>query len=256
MIIGSGKHTYEWGGDWAKVPDTESARVGWSHHGIVVTEAGEVISGHQDDPKLMVFDQDGNFKRSLDSGVTETHGMTLATEGDTEYLWIADNGRKRRPSTGYEYPPGTVTGQVVKKSLDGETLVKLETPGMAMYESGDYMPTWVAVNESAAGETAMSGLPTATARATSTGTTRKATTWLASTGRRAARGRSTALMPSSSTHASRSQSSTSRTAPTAASRSTTQTVDTSGRLAPTSSPAPAASSPMATSWLSRSCRPA
>ena len=151
MIIGSGKHTYEWGGDWAKVPDTESARVGWSHHGIVVTEAGEVISGHQDDPKLMVFDQDGNFKRSLDSGVTETHGMTLATEGDTEYLWIADNGRKRRPSTGYEYPPGTVTGQVVKKSLDGETLVKLETPGMAMYESGDYMPTWVAVNEERSG---------------------------------------------------------------------------------------------------------
>ena len=73
----------------------------------------------------------------------------MVKDGDTEYLWIADNGRKRGPHTEYEYPDSTskVTGQVVKTTLTGETVMSLETPPLPVYGEVDYMPTWVAVNE-------------------------------------------------------------------------------------------------------------
>ena len=148
MLIGSDENSYEWTENYPRVPDSQSAREGWSHHGIVVTEAGDIISGHQDDPIIQVFDRNGEFKRSFASDVTETHGITLVKEGATEYLWIADNGRKRRANTGYEYPSmGLVTGQVIKKTLDGRTVMRLERPDLPVYRDGDYMPTWVAVNE-------------------------------------------------------------------------------------------------------------
>ena len=137
-----------WPADAFEKAPLRSTRTGWSHHGIVVTESGEVLSGHQDDPVVQVFDREGNFVRSWPSGCVDTHGLTLVKEGGAEYLWIADNGAKRRPSTGFEYPAeGKVTGQVVKKTLDGETLMKLDTPPVSAYQVGDYKPTWVAVNE-------------------------------------------------------------------------------------------------------------
>ena len=40
-----------------------------------------------------------------------------------------------------------VSGQVVKKTLDGETVMTLDKPDVPAYRDGDYMPTWVAVNE-------------------------------------------------------------------------------------------------------------
>ena len=148
MRIGSGDNIYEWIENWAKVPDTESARIGWSHHGIVVSESGEVLSGHQDEPIVQVFGKDGSFKRSWPSGCTETHGMTLVKEDGVEYLWIGDHGAKRHQSTAHQYPDtGQVTGQAVKKTLDGRTVMTLKTPPLTVYEEGDYKPTWVAVNE-------------------------------------------------------------------------------------------------------------
>ena len=152
MRIGSGDNAYDWIEDWAKTPETESARTGWSHHSIVVSESGDILSGHQDDPIVQVFGKDGDFKGSWPSGCTETHGMTLVKEDGIEYLWIADHGAKRRQSGGYEYPDtGKVTGKAVKKTLDGRTATTLATPPLAVYEEGDYKPTWVAVNEERSG---------------------------------------------------------------------------------------------------------
>ena len=153
MRIGSGEHTYEWIDNWAKIPDTESARTGWAHHGIVVSETGDIITYHPGDPTVLFFDKDGNLKRSWDSGVLEGHGMTIVKEGETEYLWIVDNGDKAVKREGYrqlfEKPAGTVapSGQVVKKTLDGRTVMVLDTPDHPIYQTGRYSPTSVAVNE-------------------------------------------------------------------------------------------------------------
>ena len=149
MDIGSGSNMYTWQENWAKTPDSESTRNGWSHHGIVISERGEVYSGHQDDPVVQIFDMEGNFLRSWPSDCEDTHGITLVKEGDSEFLWIADNGSKRRPSLRYEYPSdiGQVVGKVIKKTLDGETVTILDSPQVEVYADTDYKPTWVAVNE-------------------------------------------------------------------------------------------------------------
>ena len=149
MRIGTGEHTYHWNDSWATLPNPESAKAGWSHHGIVVTEAGKIITLHQGDLKMMEMDPDGTVERSWDLGLNEAHGITLVKDGDTEYLWIADNGRKRGPHTDYDYPDSTskVTGQVVKTTLTGETVMSLDTPPLPVYGEVDYMPTWIAVNE-------------------------------------------------------------------------------------------------------------
>ncbi len=130
MRAGSGDHIYDWVENWPDAPDSESARNGWSHHGIVVSETGDIYTGHQDDPIVQVFGGDGRFKRVWPSGCSDTHSLTLVIEGCTEYLWIADNGAKRRPSTAFEYPDpdAKVTGQAIKKTLDGEDVMKLDTP--------------------------------------------------------------------------------------------------------------------------------
>ena len=153
MRIGSGENSYEWVDNWAKIPDVEGARTGWAHHGIVVTEAGDVIAHHPGDPTVLVFDEGGNIKGSWDTGLTESHGMTLVKEGDAEYLWIADNGQKAVKEDGYVYgyqrEPrlGQILGQAVKKTLDGRTVMVLPRPGLPIYQEGDYKPTKVAVNE-------------------------------------------------------------------------------------------------------------
>ena len=44
MRGGQGTNTYRWVGDWAELPDTESVHKGWAHHGVVVTESGDVVT--------------------------------------------------------------------------------------------------------------------------------------------------------------------------------------------------------------------
>ena len=149
MQVGGGENTYQWIDNWARTPDTESARTGWAHHGVVATEAGDVIAFHQAGATFLVFDREGALQRSWASELTEAHGMTLVKEGGAEYLWIADNGRKRQPKFSYEYPDSApkISGRVVKMTLDGQTVMELQRPDLPVYQDGDYMPTWVAVNE-------------------------------------------------------------------------------------------------------------
>jgi len=149
MRIGSGANTYEWNDTWAKLPVGDSSRSGWAHHGVAVTGDGDVITFHQGDPTLLVFDRTGNLKGSYDIGLAEAHGITLVKEGNTEYLWIADNGRKRQPDIGYEYPGsgGQFSGQVVKTTLDGQIITTLAKPDHPVYQQGNYSPTLVVVDE-------------------------------------------------------------------------------------------------------------
>ena len=131
MRIGSNQHTYEWVDNWARLPDTELGRQDWAHHGVVVTEAQEIIMFHEGGPAVLVFDTDGNVLRSWDSSLTNAHGMDLVKEDGSEYLWLADNK----------------SGQVVKTDLQGKTVMSLQRPDLPVYRDGQYKPTWVAVNQ-------------------------------------------------------------------------------------------------------------
>jgi DNA-binding beta-propeller fold protein YncE len=147
MRVGTGEHTYEWIENWAKIPDTASAREGWAHHGLAVTSDGDVVANHPGDSVLLFFDRGGNITRSWDGDLTEAHGMVLVREGTTDYLWIADQGSKRIPAGGYQYVNDTKGWQVVKKTLSGKTVQTLPKPDLPMYRESRYAPTWVAVNE-------------------------------------------------------------------------------------------------------------
>lgn len=136
MLIGHGEHTYEWIEKWGKIPDTESARTGWAHHDIVVSETGSIISFHQSDPTVLIFDEGGNLQSSWDATVQNAHGMHIVKEGDEEFLWLADN----------------LSAQVVKTTLDGKVVLSIEQPDLEVYrQGGKYSPTGVAVNEEANG---------------------------------------------------------------------------------------------------------
>ncbi len=123
MLIGSGEHTYEWVENWAKIPDSESARTGWAHPGIVASESGLVATFHQADPTVMLFEADGTLHDSWEADVSNGHGMALVKEDDTEYIWLADNN----------------TG--------GETVMSIDKPDFPIYEEGKYSPTSMTVFE-------------------------------------------------------------------------------------------------------------
>ena len=81
--------------------------------------------------------------------VADAHGITLVKENGAEFLWIADNGSKRQPGPGYEYPPGSnrASGQVIKTTMDGQTVMTLQLPDLPVYRDSRCSPTSVAVNE-------------------------------------------------------------------------------------------------------------
>ena len=144
MRIGTGDNTYDWIDNWAKIPDTPSARTGWAHHGVVVTEADEVILFHQLDPTVLVFDTQGDLLRTWDIGLTNAHSMTLVKEDGTELLWMADNYRNYANEHSGR---GEKSGQAIKTTLHGETLMTIQHPDIEAYRERTFAPTSVAVNE-------------------------------------------------------------------------------------------------------------
>ena len=132
MQTGNSHHNYSWHEKWAKLPDSNSVRDGWAHHGISVSKTGDVISFHPGEPAVLIFNEDGELKKSWASPVENAHGMTLVQESDEEFLWLADN----------------LTGRVIKTTIDGQTVMSIEQPDVKIYkEGGNYAPTDVAVFE-------------------------------------------------------------------------------------------------------------
>ncbi|MCL4507049.1 MAG: hypothetical protein M1434_03335 [Chloroflexi bacterium] len=131
MFIGSNGMTYEWIENWARIPDTVSGRENGRTHGVVVTDSGNVMVFNQADPAVLTFDKQGKLIDSWGDRFAGAHGMTLVKEGDTEYLWLTDQSSR----------------EVVKTTLDGIAVLKIERPEIPAYQKGNYSPTWVAVNE-------------------------------------------------------------------------------------------------------------
>jgi len=152
--------------DWADLSAVPEATKSWAHNGIVVTGAGELMGFHAG--HLITFDQNGHVSRSVRSGLTEGHGITLVREGDDEHLWVSDPGFvfEVDPNDGDEEWE-TVFGKgvhvesraprVVKMTIDGEILTELPIPRLALESPpglmGDYCPCGTAVDEERFGGT-------------------------------------------------------------------------------------------------------
>jgi hypothetical protein len=131
MRIGNDGQTYEWIENWAHIPDTPSGKENGRTHGVVVSETGNVLVFNQANPAVLTFNPAGELIRTWGDRFLGAHGMTLVKEGDTEYLWLTDQ----------------TSCEVVKTTLDGQTVLNLERPALPVYEKANYAPTWVAVNE-------------------------------------------------------------------------------------------------------------
>lgn len=121
---------YKWNVDWVKIPGSEDANVNGRTHGVVVSKSGNILIFHQASPAVLTYSEEGKLLSAW-GNFPGAHGMTLVEESGTEYLWLTDQNSK----------------QVVKMTLEGQEIQSLPPPGHAAYESGNYVPTWVAVNE-------------------------------------------------------------------------------------------------------------
>ena len=131
LILGSGDYRFKWIDNWARIPDTKSGRENGRTHGVVVSSSGDVLVFSQANPAVLVFSSDGELKSSWGDRFLGAHGMTLVREGEEEFLWLTDQD----------------TGEVVKTTLDGRTVMNLERADHPVYQEKKYIPTWVAVNE-------------------------------------------------------------------------------------------------------------
>lgn len=137
--------SYIWHEPWAAVPDPAAAREGWSHPGVAVTPAGEIVTIHPARPEVLFFSPEGRLLRSWMAPVVEGHGLAVTHEDGTPSLWIADPGSKRMGAP--TYAPHVEAGQVLKLTLDGEVVLSLARPTHPLYAQGKYSPTAVAVAE-------------------------------------------------------------------------------------------------------------
>ena len=154
--------TFDWA-DLSALPETAGS---WAHNGIVATGAGGVIGFHAG--QLVTLDRNGQVCRSVSTGLTEGHGITLVRDDDEEFLWVSDPGFVFEVGPGdgdEEWAPVFGKGvhvesrppRVVKMTLEGEILAELPVPerdpGSAPGMMGDYCPCGTAVDEERFGGT-------------------------------------------------------------------------------------------------------
>jgi len=151
LKIGTAPFEYNWLSDWATIPDPDEAESGWAHHGMAVTQAGEIIGVHPANPSILVFSQSGDLYRSFDVPIREGHQLALSTDNGEQYLWIADPGRKNLKSSGYDPVLGERGGQVLCVSLNGQVKRTISTPDHPVYEHGNFAPTSMTVFDTASG---------------------------------------------------------------------------------------------------------
>jgi DNA-binding beta-propeller fold protein YncE len=129
--VGSGEHTYEWIDNWARIPDSSDKQTSGRTHAVAITKAGAVVVFNQGNPAILHLCPGSGLLSSWGS-FSGAHGMCLVNENGTDYLWLTDRQ----------------SGQVIKTTLNGQTVQTIERPSLPIYEKSDYSPTWVAANES------------------------------------------------------------------------------------------------------------
>jgi len=128
VTIGAPPHQYHWNSDWARLPD--HIQLGYTH-GVCVDYQGLVHVFNQSQYGLVRFEPDGTFAGTWEEFPSErflgAHGLTLVHGGSEQYLWLTDQH----------------SGEVVKTTLDGRTVTKLQMPDHPAYrDGGKYSPTW------------------------------------------------------------------------------------------------------------------
>jgi len=153
-VIGEGEYRYEAIHDWGELP----SRIRWGNtHNVVEDSQGNMYVHHtvhatsESGDSVVVFDRNGKFVRSFGSEYRgAAHGLWLAKEGREEFLYFTVNAANARM-----VPPPTLAASVVKTTLRGEIVFKIQGPpdiaqykvpeGAAQASAPPYNPTNLAV---------------------------------------------------------------------------------------------------------------
>jgi hypothetical protein len=152
MQISAGDLNFEWMGDWATLPSSDSVAAGWAHHGMAFSNDGQIVTFHPTKSLVVILTTEGELVRSFEIPVIEAHGLTLTNQGTTQSIWIADNGRKRDPDHDYEYMPDPLRSKVVRVSMAGQVEMELHEPSEPKLQGEPFSATSViAFDESLGG---------------------------------------------------------------------------------------------------------
>ena len=130
ILLGEGRHTYEWIRNWAKLPEGMKF-VGRTHGYVAIDSKDRAYFNTDTENSIMVFESDGTFVKSWGKQFTKVHGMWVTKEGGREIVWICARGEN----------------EVVKCTLDGEVLLTIPYPEKSgVYkDKTEYKPTGVCV---------------------------------------------------------------------------------------------------------------
>lgn len=85
VLLGSGKHSYEWVPGWAKLPD--GMEMGNTHGCIITDSKGRVYINTDTERAVMIFEPDGSYVGSWGNELAGgLHCMTLVQQGTGEFL--------------------------------------------------------------------------------------------------------------------------------------------------------------------------
>lgn len=99
-------------------------------HGVACLSDGGLIVFRQSAPSVLIFNATGQLTHSWGEHFG-AHGLCLVEEGAESMLWLTDQ----------------FTGAVEKRTLGGELLQQVTPPAQPIYETENFVPTWVAVDE-------------------------------------------------------------------------------------------------------------
>lgn len=135
LILGSGKHRYEWVRGWGRLP--EGMKLGSTHGAAQVDSQGLIYFNTDSDNAIIVFDADGKFIRSFgrewkaDKEGNGTHGMQIRTEGKEDFIYLTNLARN----------------EFAKLTIKGDTVwVKGYPQSSGVYKNkSEFKPTGIAV---------------------------------------------------------------------------------------------------------------
>ncbi len=137
---------YAWSGEWL---DPADSTLVMTHTALVVTRDGQILTGAAGEPTLVARDRAGiTLRRTPVDVALDLHDLTLVEEGGQELLWVADTATRLyggEPSLKIDKIASR--GAVHQIDLEGRLLRTLDPPPLAVYESVDFRPTAVAVDE-------------------------------------------------------------------------------------------------------------
>lgn len=142
-----------WRGEIA-VKGAASQSQHWAHHGLAVLADGHYVTADPAGRTILILDEHGTCQQRIPAPVAQAHGITVEQSGMDTCIWIADNGDHLviEESSGVVSARNTnPSGQVLKMSLNGEVLLRLEAPALPAYTSHPYSPTHVVIDSTAEG---------------------------------------------------------------------------------------------------------